>query len=346
MKLLTRQNLARWVEALTAAKVRVVAPVIQAGQPVMAPVEGPAGIDLGPVIARNSFKDFLFPQTETVMVYTIKNNGVAVQAAGMEFPDTVVVGARPCDAAGVAAMKPVFTWQGEDDALFLNRLERTTVVSLACSRADSCCFCTSVGLAPDTAEGSDVLLRETVGGSFAVEPVTDKGSTLVERWAEFFEERSEGLKPVVPPPVIEKTDVEKILAWLSDPFNYEDKVWVEHTAKCVGCGACTYVCPTCHCFDLTDEGNDRGGERRKNWDACQFDHFTAHAGGHNPRGLQSQRWRNRFMCKFHFYPTKFSSKGCVGCGRCIRVCYVGLDITEMMEKVTAHANANAERAEG
>jgi ferredoxin len=121
---------------------------------------------------------------------------------------------------------------------------------------------------------------------------------------------------------------------------------VEHTAKCVGCGACTYVCPTCHCFDLTDEGNGREGERRKNWDACQFDHFTAHAGGHNPRELQSQRWRNRFMCKFHFYPTKFSSKGCVGCGRCIRVCYVGLDITEMMEKVTAYAGDHAERAEG
>ncbi len=344
--ILTRHNLDKWVAAQVAAKIQVVAPVIQAGQPVMAPVQGPAGADFSSVIARNSFKDFLFPQTETVMIYTIKKNGVDVQPAGMEFPETVVLGSRPCDAAGVAAMKPVFTWQGEDDALFLNRMERTTVVSLACVRGDSCCFCTSVGLAPDTREGSDVLLRETVNGNFSVEPVTDKGAALVERWAECFEDRSEALKPIVPPPVMEQSDVEKILTWLSDPSNYDDKAWVEHTAKCVGCGACTYVCPTCHCFDLTDEGNDRGGQRRKNWDACQFDHFTAHAGGHNPRELQSQRWRNRFMCKFHFYPTKFSSKGCVGCGRCIRVCYVGLDITEMMEKVTVYANAHAERAEG
>jgi ferredoxin len=343
MKLLTRQNLDKWVAAQVAADVHVVAPVIQAGQPVMALVQRPAGIDLSPVIARNSFKDFLFPQTETVMVYTIKKNGVDVQPAGMEFPETVVLGSRPCDAAGVAAMKPVFTWLGEDDGLFLNRMERTTVVSLACVRGDSCCFCTSVGLAPDTTEGSDVLLRETVGGNFSVETVTDKGAALVERWAEFFEDRSEDITPIVPPPVIERSNVEKILTWLSDPANYDHTAWVEHTAKCVGCGACTYVCPTCHCFDLTDEGNDRGGERRKNWDACQFDHFTAHAGGHNPRALQSQRWRNRFMCKFHFYPTKFSSKGCVGCGRCIRVCYVGLDITEMMEKVTGCAYV--ERAE-
>jgi ferredoxin len=300
-------------------------------------VQGPAGLDFSPVIARNSFKDFLFPQTETVMVYTIRKNGVDVRPGSMEFPETVVLGSRPCDAAGVAAMKPVFTWQGEDDALFLNRMERTTVVSLACRQGDSCCFCTSVGLSPDTSDGSDVLLRETVAGNFNVETVTEKGAALLERWAEFFEGRSEDPKPMIPPPVIERSNVEKILAWLSDPSHYDDKAWVEHTAKCVGCGACTYVCPTCHCFDLTDEGNDRGGERRKNWDACQFDHFTAHAGGHNPRDLQSQRWRNRFMCKFHLYPTKFSSKGCVGCGRCIRVCYVGLDITEMMEKVTARA---------
>ena len=339
MKLLTKANLDRWIDALVSANVSVVAPVIQSAQPVLAQITQPSAIDFTPVITRNSFKDFLFPQTETVMIYTIKKNGVDVQPAGMQFPEMVVIGSRPCDAAGLASMKPVFQWQGEDDALFLDRMERTTVVSLACVRGDLSCFCTSVDLAPDTTEGSDVLLRETIDGNFSVETVTDKGAALIDRWAEYFEDRSEELKPITPPPVIEKSDIQKILAWLSDPANYDDKAWVEHTAKCVGCGACTYVCPTCHCFDLTDEGNDRQGERRKNWDACQFDHFTGHASGHNPRSLQSQRWRNRFMCKFHFYPTKFESKGCVGCGRCIRVCYVGLDITEMMEKATAYADA-------
>ena len=338
MKLLTKADLDKWVEAMVAEHVYVIAPVMQSGQPVLAKIERPDPIDFTPVITRNSFKDFLFPQTETVMIYTIKKNGVDVQPAGMEFPEMVVIGSRPCDAAGLAAMVPVFKWEGENDDLFLKRAERTTVVSLACVQADLSCFCTSVDLAPDTTEGSDVLLRETVDGNFSVEMVTEKGTALVEKWAQFFEERSEEHKPIASPMVVEKSDIQKILTWLSDPANYDDKAWVEHTAKCVGCGACTYVCPTCHCFDLTDEGNDRQGERRKNWDACQFDHFTGHASGHNPRPLQSQRWRNRFMCKFHFYPTKFESKGCVGCGRCIRVCYVGLDITEMMEKATAYAD--------
>ncbi len=104
--------------------------------------------------------------------------------------------------------------------------------------------------------------------------------------------------------------------------------------KCVGCGACTYSCPTCHCFDITDEGTFFSGERRKNWDACQFDHFTLHASGHNPRDTQYKRWRNRFMCKFNFYPHKFKEKGCVGCGRCVRVCAVRMDITEVIEEIS------------
>lgn len=340
MRLLTRRNLDRWVDALLAERIHVVGPVMQAGQPVYASITRPPALDFSQVIARNSIKDFFFPQTEMVMLYSIRKAGVEVKdprPAGAEFPETVILGARPCDAAGMASLRSVFTWQQEEDALFLERLARTTVVTVACLRGDACCFCTSVGLAPDAPAGSDLLLRETVGGNFSVDAVTDKGERVLARWAPFFEEGAETLKPVVPPPVIERSDVAKILAWLSDPSHYEHEVWSEHAAKCLGCGACTYVCPTCHCFDLTDEGSAFEGERRKNWDACQFDHFTAHAGGHNPRPLQSQRWRNRFMCKFHFYPTKFSAAGCVGCGRCIRVCYVGLDIAEMMEKVNACA---------
>ena len=122
---------------------------------------------------------------------------------------------------------------------------------------------------------------------------------------------------------------------LKETAHYEDPMWQELASKCFGCGSCTYACPTCHCFDITDEGMAYEGERKKNWDACQFDHFTLHAGGHNPRDAQYKRWRNRFMCKFHIYPEKFKTKGCVGCGRCIRVCPVRLDITEVMEAVSA-----------
>ena len=337
--LITKDNLMALADRLLEQGVRVVAPAERAGQPVYMGLVSSRQMLWEYQIPRNSFKEVLFPQTEVVPTFTHEKQGIRLEPAPMDFPEAVVLGARPCDAASVASLRAVFTWKDEEDGFFTGRHDRTTVVTVACTRGDGACFCTSVGLAPDTPKGSDVMLRPTTAGNFQVEVLTEKGKALVERVRDLFTEAEEPLAPVTPPPLLERSDVEKILAWLSDPGNYQDALWAAHAGKCVGCGACTYVCPTCHCFDIVDEGLAYTGERRKNWDACQFDHFTLHAGGHNPRERQSQRWRNRFMCKFHFYPTKFSAQGCVGCGRCIRVCYVGLDITEMMEKVTAKAEA-------
>ena len=86
---------------------------------------------------------------------------------------------------------------------------------------------------------------------------------------------------------------------------YERPEWQSLTRRCLGCGACAYTCPTCHCFDIVDEGNAAGGVRVRNWDACQFAMFTAHASGHNPRSVQSQRQRQRIYHKFQVYPEKF-----------------------------------------
>ncbi|MBM4036093.1 MAG: 4Fe-4S ferredoxin, partial [Planctomycetes bacterium] len=102
-----------------------------------------------------------------------------------------------------------------------------------------------------------------------------------------------------------------------------------------GCGCCTFLCPTCHCFDIADEGTYRRGARRKNWDGCQFSLFTLHASGHNPRPDQAARWRNRVQHKYTNYVSKFGHRSCVGCGRCIRHCPVNMNILAQLQQIAA-----------
>ncbi|MDI6787496.1 MAG: 4Fe-4S dicluster domain-containing protein, partial [Planctomycetota bacterium] len=131
-----------------------------------------------------------------------------------------------------------------------------------------------------------------------------------------------------------KFDISLIKPWLeSRQGGIDHPIWAKITLPCIGCGTCTYLCPTCHCFDIVDEGNLKGGSRCKNWDACQFAMFTVHASGHNPRDTQSKRFRQRVAHKFDYYPDKFGRTLCVGCGRCIRHCPTDMSLLDVLETI-------------
>ena len=276
------------------------------------------------IMPANSIKEFIFPRSETICSYRHEGKELIVTDAEQSVQEQIIFGARPCDAASLPILDKVFAWDFQD-RFFQQRRKNSTIVSLACKAADEHCFCTSVGLSPDTSSGSDAMLLQIGADSFEVRTFTEKGETLFRGHTE---ESDKTGKSAEPPQI--KFDARQVANYLQTHF---DDPLFEHTSmRCVGCGACTYVCPTCHCFDIVDVGGASKGERVKNWDTCQFCMFTLHASGHNPRSEQSARQRNRVQHKFSIYPDKFGLVLCTGCGNCTRFCPTSLGIYPVLER--------------
>ncbi len=293
---------------------------------------------------RLSVKEFFFPKSEPILRFDRGGESFDLADADADFPATVVFGCRPCDASSLPIMDALYNWDYRDE-FWNRRREATTVVAIACTRADESCFCTALGGSPCGTAGSDVLLTPLADGPCLVEVLTDKGEALIALAADAFADRdadpeadkqaaSQPAFDTLPPPL----DLDGISDWLKAHF--EDERWAPDSYKCWGCGCCTFLCPTCHCFDIVDEGGYKRGQRRKNWDACQFPLFTLHASGHNPRPDQAARWRQRIEHKFNYYVQKFDYRSCVGCGRCIRHCPVNMNIHAQLTEIGQDAAGN------
>jgi len=324
-RIISRENVSKSVDSLIAAGTLVVGPVTAAGERFFfQKLRTAAALVLdSTIMPANSIKEFFFPRHETICGYRHDGKELILIDAPPFEGSQVIFGARPCDAAALPILDKVFAWDFQD-RFYQQRRERTTVVSLACKAADKNCFCTSVGLAPDTQSGSDAMLLDLGGGSFEVRTFTEKGEALFD--GKTTDSDNVG-RTADPPPA--RFDAEKVAKYLAERF--DDPIFSETSLRCVGCGACTYVCPTCHCFDIVDEGGPMKGKRVKNWDTCQFAQFTHHASGHNPRGNQATRQRNRIQHKFRIYPEKFGMILCTGCGNCTRVCPASLGIRPVLE---------------
>lgn len=285
----------------------------------------------GFVRPRNSIKEFLFPRHEKLYNYRFDGQSLSLEDCDPTSADMVIVGARPCDAAALPILDHLFAWD-YPDKFYAERRRRTTVVTLACTEGDDECFCTSVGLGPAAEAGSDALLVPLDGHTYEVRALTEKGEALFQgktRSSERADQPWSGPK--------QRAEIEGLKDFLAQ--HYEDAAWKDLARRCLGCGVCAYTCPTCHCFDMVDEGNALGGCRVKNWDSCQFRMFTVHASGHNPRSAQFHRQRQRLQHKFRIYPEKFGPLLCTGCGNCGRNCPVGLGILSVVREIAEAAAA-------
>lgn len=330
VKTISEDSFRALIDALLAEGKRVVGPRRQGGVTLYAPLGASRDFVTGEQ-PRRSAKETLFPLCETILTYERDKEGTRIADIDpSRFPETVLVGARPCDAAAAPVLDAVFSWD-YDDPFYLERRQRTTVIGLACTAADAACFCTAVGLAPDSAKGSDLFLTPLQEGGYRCETVSEKGAALLAAYAGLLSEADSAEPLPTARTAVDGFDLQRIKAWLDEHF--EDPLWAEIAARCAGCGACAFLCPVCHCFDIADEGAETHGARRKSWDACGFGKFTHHASGHNPRQVQPQRFRNRVMHKFKYYDDKFGRTLCTGCGRCIRYCPVGIDLVDVLEKI-------------
>jgi ferredoxin len=286
------------------------------------------------ILPDRPLKELFFPRTEPMIKFEIKKQQVDVENFSPPQKQRVIFGVRPCDAASLTIDDALFEW-GVRDEFWFGRRENSVVVSIACTARDNFCMCTSLKSSPDATTGSDVLLRELADNTgWVIEVITTRGQSFVDRIGDLLttSESEQSLRGIAAVPV--KFDLDVVIERLKSADLFESDFWKTISARCVGCGVCTFACPTCHCFDIQDEGDVYQGVRRKNWDSCSFAMFTRHASGHNPRPDQASRWRQRIMHKFNYYLEKFGQISCTGCGRCGRKCPVDMGVTQTLETLS------------
>lgn len=300
--------------------------------------------DLDFTNTRLSAKSLIYPQSEVTFEYSLDKSSddyAILKEPEKNYSPRAVIGIRPCDADAYAVVRRNFETPEYQDTYWLNNYNATTLVGLACNTpASSTCFCTSAGSGPFSEVNLDVLLVDN-GDYYLARVLTEKGEKLTasagwETAAPGADSTIETLKTKAEAKISSAVHTDR-LKDQSLVGLYEAPIWDKESFACINCGTCTFACPTCWCFDVQDETYGKSGLRIRNWDSCMFPLFTAHASGHNPRGPKLSRLRQRFMHKLKYYVDKYD-KGiqCTGCGRCVRLCPVNIDIRRICDQMNSY----------
>lgn len=273
-------------------------------------------------------KDIIYPQVDEILKIEKKDHDFYVDFK-VEHEKKIVLGVKACDIRAFQRLDEVL----ENDIFFKTRHNNTILIPFSCVKACNSGFCKDYG-GPTLSNGFHLQFTD-IGEYYLVEVSTDVGKKLVSLRDDLFEKansddikrKEDIIKSVLNDlPNIKIQGVHEILDW-------NDPIIEEFADKCISCGACNYVCPSCFCYNVADMVYDRSVSRIRDWDSCLLAGFTRLAGGENPRGEMISRMRQRLFHKFKYHYERYGTYQCTACGRCFEVCPVEIDLRDFLKHV-------------
>jgi ferredoxin len=254
-----------------------------------------------------------------------------------------ILGVKACDLKGFKVLDRIFKNSDYKDPFYSKLRNENLIISADCTCAIDTCFCLALGIRPFPQEDFDINLSQ-VNDGFIVEVGSEKGQEIVKKYFSLCEDvQAKRLYEKDEQRIRVTNEVEYNIKVSAVPYqslfkdiiekNYESDIWMDEAKTCVECGACTNICPTCHCFLLYDQMDKDKMVRLRVWDSCMIKDYAQTAGGANPRAKLYMRLRNRFEKKFSFFPKVANLYACTGCGRCISACPAKIDIRKILNQL-------------
>ena len=310
-------------------------PVKAAGKTNYAAWSQDAQVDLDTLKTVKSPKDAFFPQSENLYSCSREEGKLSVKAEALQSEPFVLFGVRGCDLKGVEVLDQVFLSKPVD-TFYAARRQHGIIVTMACHAPETSCFCKVFSV--DCAAPAGDVTTWLVGDELYWQPNTDKGEALTAQVKELLTDADASVvaeEQTAIRSIVEKLPYANLSleGWGAEAANtrFDSPVWEKLYKPCLACGTCTFVCPTCQCYDIKDYNTGNGVQRFRCWDSCMYSDFTMMAHGNN-RTSQMQRFRQRFLHKLAYFPANNNGMfSCVGCGRCVDSCPANLNIVKVIK---------------
>ena len=335
---IAKSNLPELYKAIAGSK-ELYLPIETAGQVNFGPWSEDCTPDVETLKSVKSPKDVFFPQSENLYTCQKEGKNIKIDPEKLKEQDFVVFGMKSCDVKGIEVLDKVFL-ADPIDTYYAARRDHGIIVAMACHEPEESCFCKVFGI--DAADPSCTVADVAtwmIGDDMYWKPLTEKGEALTAELSSVLaadgdEAKVEEEKTAIRA-IVEKLPYSNLSLEGWDGDHFEEKFnatnWEELYKPCLACGTCTFVCPTCQCYDIKDYNTGNGTQRYRCWDSCMYSDFTMMAHGNN-RNSQMQRFRQRFMHKLVYFPTNNNGMySCVGCGRCVEKCPSSLNIVKVIK---------------